>query len=212
MTKTKIFIDFDGTLCDSKKLKRLIFEAIVDSGLAIKTVENEYKNQRDLEHFNPDHFLTLLEKKYLINRKHAKSGIEQSINQCADLIFPGAIDFLEKIPESFYKVLLTLGDPEYQREKAEISKIDQLFDSCQYITDEKWLAISKLIKPNEEFIIIDDRIDALQEVKKRFLGAITIGVNHYHKDFDNLSAIDLMARDFFEIINYLQKYAGTTGS
>jgi len=212
MTGTKIFIDFDGTLCDTKKLKELIFKAIADSGLVIRVIENEYKNQRDLEHFNPDRFLGLLGKKYSINHKQAESKIKQVISQCSEQIFPVTVDFLNKIPESFYKILLTLGDPEYQKEKAVLSKIDQLFDSCQYVSDEKWLVLNDFIKPNEEFIIIDDRIDTLQEVKIRFPKATTIGVNHYHKKYEDLSGIDLMAKDFYEIINYLQKYAGTTGS
>ncbi|MFA4996120.1 MAG: HAD hydrolase-like protein [Patescibacteria group bacterium] len=206
--KTKLFIDFDGTLFDTRRLKTDLFNTFKSMGFAEDKIELTYKKACEDYIYSPIEQLQLLQDFKKCDAKEATEKFETLYKKVPDYLFKDSVDFLGSLDREKYEVsLLTLGDEDFQKKKVESSKIAKYFDNIYYCRNQKWIFLKELVDLDEKFFIIDDRGDAMYEISKEFKNSIPIEINRSKEALDIMekpSSYDgLSIKNFVEATQYL---------
>lgn len=204
--KTKLFIDFDGTLIDTKLLKIKLFQVLEKAGFKLSYIQNQYQPVKDSKHFDSDFFINQVARKSKISKKKRDQLIKQfdsELKKTSKYLFRDTVNFLEALDHTKYEVILfTLGSERFQSKKVVNSGTTHLFDRIIYTEQEKWLELDHLVTKDEQFITIDDRIDALKKIKAKFPKALVVGISRYEKSSSNLIGLPIF-NGLDQINNYL---------
>jgi FMN phosphatase YigB (HAD superfamily) len=183
--KTKLFIDLDGTILDSLKIKDEIFRILREAGFTDREIEQAYVLACSDYQYTLEKHIDNLGKLKKFDKAKIRQELETFFDKCPDLIFEDALKFLKKVDHTKYEVILvSLGDVTYQRKKYESSQIEQYFDSVYFTQEQKWEWLRSKVSLNDNFIIVDDRGDTIFEIKKVFKNAIAIEINRKKEQFD----------------------------
>jgi hypothetical protein len=189
--KTKLFIDFDGTLFDTKCYKAKIFAVFLELGFSEEEIEKSYYDECQGYLYNPKRQAKRLDDIKHFNLDLAKQKLDALHNSVQECIFPDSEDFLKTINREKYEVvLLTLGDEEFQRSKFENSGLEKYFDKTLYPTIQKWDYLEDIVKENEKFIIIDDRGDTCAKISTGFVNVTAIEINRKTTALDPMEPKD----------------------
>jgi len=183
--KTKLFIDFDGTMFNTASFKDVIFDLFLKLGFNQTDIQNTYMAECMDYKFHVERNLDRLIKIKNIDEIDAKEKLRLIFHKIPDYIFPDTIDVLKQIDRDKYELnLLTLGDEDFQSKKVKASKIGKYFDNI-YITEvQKWDYLKKLVDENEFFILVDDRGDTVEKVKNNFPRSLPIEINRPGEEQD----------------------------
>lgn len=206
--KTKLFIDFDGTLFDTRHLKIELFNAFRSMGFAEDQIELTYKKACEDYIYSPIEQLQLLQNFKKCDIQEAIEKLEELYKKVPNYLFKDSVDFLKNLDREKYEVnLLTLGDEDFQKKKVDSSGITKYFDNIYYCRDQKWIFLKTLVDLEEKFFIIDDRGDALFKISKDFKNSIPIEINYSKKPIDIMekpSSYDgLSIKNIVEATQYL---------
>ena len=198
----KIYIDFDGTLFNSKiQYQRLI------NIFKKYNIEEEYiKELMKEEFYQKEKSFDILTKK-IIEDKNLNKNILKELNDIykPDLIYPDVIPFLEKYQNKYELILLTLGNIEYQEKKIKASNLSKYFKDIIITNKDK----SKLNINYENSIFIDNNPKELEKFynsKASHLIRIKRETDYYSKNPLNIKGI-YEFKDFNQLINsnYIDK-------
>jgi len=206
--KTKLFIDFDGTLFDTRHLKTDLFNTFGSMGFTEDQIELTYKKACEDYIYSPIEQLQLLQNFKKCDIQEVIEKIESLYKKVPDYLFKDTVDFLMNLNREKYEVsLLTLGDEEFQKKKVKSSGIEEYFDNIYYCRNQKWIFLKELVDLDEKFFIIDDRGDAMYEISKEFKNSIPIEINRSKEVLDIMekpSPYDgLSIKNFEEATQYL---------
>lgn len=177
--KTKLFIDFDGTLFDTRCFKKGIFNAFISAGFSEKQVNAAYKIACKDYLYSPVEHLEELQEIKKFESQTVLSEVEELYKGVPGFLFRDTLEFLQRLDRDKYEViLLTLGDKEFQKRKVESSGISEYFDKVYYCTEQKWIFLKSVVEIDEKFYIIDDRGDALFKISKAFKNCVPIEINY----------------------------------
>lgn len=172
---TKLFIDFDGVLFNSKKFKSDLLSEIAKSGFSKEEVNDTYIAECLDGNYLPKDQLERLLKIKKFNMSLAEARIENILKQSEKYLFADVVESLKAIKKLPYDTsLITLGHPDFQPRKVQITKIDKLFSHVHYTSEPKVDYLLDLLDKKEKFIIVDDRGDTLEEINKKFPQALAI--------------------------------------
>lgn len=173
--KTKLFIDFDGTIFNTEGFKTLVFEVFTKAGFEMDDIEATYRSECLDYKYDIESQMRRLAEIHSFDIELARGRLEKIYNKVPEEIFPDVKDGLLKIDRNNYEVnLLTLGDPGFQKKKAKHSGLLKYFDQGYYCDIQKWLYLDGLVNQNERFVMIDDRGDALEKIAKKFKKSLCI--------------------------------------
>lgn len=208
--KTKFFIDFDGTVFETKNFKEELFKLFEKNGFSQDEVLQGYKAECMDYKFSLESWMDRLTKirEYDIENAHKK--INTLFDGISKLVFDDFVPFMHNIDRAKYEIdLLTLGDFGFQSRKVENSGVIKYFDNVYYTEEQKWDSLKKFVDIDEVFVLIDDRSDTIHEVGKIYKNAILLEMNRRHpdcddpvlckKDYDNTEI-----RSFAEVFDYLK--------
>ncbi len=185
--KTKLFIDFDGTLFDTSGFKKEFFGIFRRAGYSDSDIQKTYATScMDYSYSIKEHFDRLLKIKK-INPKLTFSRIEHLFKETKKYIFDDSIDFLENIDREKYTVILfTLGNVNFQKNKFLSTGLKKYFDTIYYTPIQKWdyLEKEKIVELNDYFIVIDDRGDTMEKISYKYKKALAIEINRRDKNSD----------------------------
>ena len=208
--KIKLFIDFDNTLFDTRLLKKILFGMLESVGFSNEEISFSYKDVCRMydNNYSPEKHAEFLSKIRPFDKRSTLRKINDSIRESSKYLFHDSIDFLTRLDrEKFEIILLSYGDKKFQSDKVEWSGVEKYFDRLYFCQEEKWIFLKKLVKLKENFIIIDDRGDALNEIKKRFVNSLTIKIIRADEPLDiaeQPSPYDgISVRDLFLAEKYL---------
>jgi len=211
--KTKIFIDFDGTIFNTEKFKDDMFFALRKLGFDEETVMCHYQDECKDKHFSLDGLIERLRAVRKFNVEDIEKQVNQIYSDAPNLIFADFMPFLEKVDREKYEVdILTLGDLEFQKSKVTSSGIVSNFDNIYYTEVDKWDYIKKIISKDEPFILIDDRADTIDKVAKGYSKSTALWIDRKarDKDFDDPTITrkeynTLKVTNFGQVFDYLEK-------
>lgn len=184
--KTKLFIDFDGTIFNTQAFRDKMFEIFTMAGFTEDEIKNTYAAESLDFLYSADGQLTRLEKVHDYNVEKAKMRMDKLIKTSFAFLFDDFAEFIKKVDREKYLLnLITLGEVLFQTKKVEASHIVSFFDNIYYCEKQKWDYLDELVELNEKFIIIDDRADTMEKIAKKFKRSFPILMNRSQKDLDD---------------------------
>ncbi|OGD65790.1 hypothetical protein A2215_01070 [Candidatus Berkelbacteria bacterium RIFOXYA2_FULL_43_10] len=206
--KIKLFIDFDGTLFDTKCFKAKIFGVFLELGFSAEEIEKSYFEECRDYLYNPiDQAKNLCElREFDLESAIAKLREAESISfQC---VYDDSLEFLENIDRQKYEVvLLTLGDIGFQKAKFDNSGLNKYFDDALFTKLQKWEYLKDVVGAGEKFILIDDRGDTCAKVAENFPDSKTLEINRRQSAPDPMEPKDdyrgIKIKNFDEAQKYL---------
>lgn len=184
--KRKFFIDFDGTLFDTKKLKEDMFQLCYNVGFTHDEIIGSYKAECDGGLFSRNHFIERLSKLKEFDVESVKSKLSDLIADSNKYLFADTESFLAGLDREKYEVnILTLGVPDFQREKVEHSGIAIYFDNIYYVVVNKWEVMDDYVGLDEKFVFVDDREDTVANISKLYPHAVSICIDRRDEDTDD---------------------------
>lgn len=187
--KTKLFIDFDGTLFDTNMLRKEFYAILEDLGFNEADIVSAYKDECKDNFFTVERMLKRLHQIKNFDIEEIILLEKQIHDKNPTFLFDDTINFLKNIDRDKYEInLITLGDFDFQKFKVEKSEIKQYFDNIYYANAEKWEYLDCVVKRNEEFIIIDDREDTIHYIQHKYKNAKALRIVREDVDRDDPSA------------------------
>ena len=184
--KTKLFIDFDGTIFSTMAFRDKMFEICTMAGFDEEEIKNTYAAESLDYLYSANGQLERLQKIHSFDIEKAKLRMDKLIKTSKDFMFPDFEEFIHSVDREKYEIdLITLGEVEFQKAKVEASGIVKYFDNAYYCETQKWEYLDELVELNEKFIIIDDRADTLEKIGKKFKRSFPILMDRQQKDMDD---------------------------
>lgn len=170
--KKKIFVDLDDTLIDTASIKDSMFEAVVAQNVPREEVEKKYREIRESGGFSLSEFCQSFAE-YDVDPGELERSLNAIFDKSEDLLLEDRLEWLgNRFPEEEYEwILLTLGDESIQERKIFALKLQSIFHRIVVVTGSKAEALKNLVEPDESFIIVDDRGNVLEEVRREFPNA-----------------------------------------
>lgn len=181
--KTKLFIDFDGTIFSTLAFRDKMFEIFTMAGFDEEEIKNTYAAESLDYLYSANGNLERLQKIHEYDIEKANLRMDKLIKTSKDFMFPDFDEFIQSVDREKYELdLITLGDLEFQKAKVEASGIVKYFDNVYYCEKQKWDYLDDLVELNDKFIIIDDRADTLERISKKFKRSFPILMDRQQKD------------------------------
>jgi hypothetical protein len=177
----KIFIDFDDVIFNTGKfvinLRNFFQENGISEDLFRKYYYTEIENS-EIKLFDPWNMFERLEREQGFDAKNIREKFSKQLADLESFVFPDVAEFLKKMGKQNI-FLISFGLPVFQNEKIVGCGVDKLVNGCIVTRGSKAVAIEKTIQqleiPNgEQLIFIDDRVEQVQEIKKRFPACCTM--------------------------------------
>ncbi len=179
----KIFIDFDDVLFNTRDFSAYLKEFFAKAGISQELFQQYYYDpvaqaNGNVKLFNPEGLLARLEKYEKIKVAGIRAELNTQLQDLRRFVFADVQAFLVAMgKENLYVV--SFGLPSFQQRKFIGSGLSELVESCVVTENLKAQAVAQLIeevpiKPTEKIIFIDDRIEQLEDVKKKHPAILTI--------------------------------------
>jgi FMN phosphatase YigB (HAD superfamily) len=169
----KIFIDFDDTLFNTAELKKSLIKMFKASGVSKVDFFSSYNDyptvtKNGLKKYNPDQQISILHKRLGINKANTKKDLEKLVRTSRKFVFRDAKPFLRKFgKDNVY--LVSFARTKFQCQKIKFSGLSGEFSKVTISDRSKAQIIGKIVgRKKTKIIFIDDRIDQIDVVKKKF--------------------------------------------
>jgi len=171
MLKTKIIIlDFDYTLFDAKKFKNYLAKSLQIFGVNKKLWQEtydqiRYRSNKEAD-YSPKKHLKILAAKTNNQLSDLKTAYDKIINNCAKFLYADSLDFLQKLQaKNLRLILLTFGNPSFQRQKIRASGINKYFKKI-FCTNKDKFKVSNQIPNADNALFINDNPDEITKLQK----------------------------------------------
>lgn len=179
-TKTKLILDFDGTLFDTEGFRLEIFSLFKRMGYNQDQIESTYQAECLSYKYSPLGQLKRLQELKPSSQTLAEARFDNLYENSDKYIFPDVTLFLKEMRINNYElILLTMGDINFQKSKVENSGVARYFDHVLYCDVQKWLYFPELVQKNEKFIFLDDRADTIDKISKIYQNSFCIRIDRY---------------------------------
>lgn len=176
----KIFIDFDDAIFYTKAFKDGLIGVFRKNGVPEKDFLRTYKELpgaagNGLSKYDPYKQIKFLEKELGVNGKKIKGDLDKFLKNCKNYVFGDIEPFLKKTDKkNLY--LITFGHTGFQDKKIEGCGLKKYFKKVVVTDKIKSGVIGRFSSEKEVFAFIDDRIEQVDAVKKKFKECITFFV------------------------------------
>ncbi|HAV11718.1 MAG TPA: hypothetical protein DCX32_04245 [Candidatus Moranbacteria bacterium] len=169
-----IFIDFDDVLFNTKRFKEDLQNLFFQHGISREVFEKYYHNpdqKKILKTYDPWNHLEMIRKGEGIDTEKAKKELEEFMVDTTAYLFGDSRNFLKSFSGEFV-CIVSYGESQFQEMKIGECGIGTYCEKVQ-ITDElKSMVIEKILKDknpqDENVFFIEDRIEQIEDVKKKF--------------------------------------------
>ncbi len=202
----KIFVDFDDTLFDkSCGFVQAYKEIFMQSGV-------EEKNFFDTLHFVGEsytpqkHIMRIVREQPSVCADHILQNITQFLLQSKKFVFSDVVRSLKKF-DCGDLVILSYGENDFQMQKIINSGLMQYVSDVIITRGDKSREVEVYMQndPDHDIAVIDDSVNHLANIKKRFCTAVTI-----HKLKNNekcaVQTCDHHIQHFAEVCDILKKW------
>jgi hypothetical protein len=185
----KIILDFDDVIFNTRKFTDDYKKIFYDHGISEDIFEKCYRGRQSLKKgtrrpYDPQEHLVAIKALQSINVKGINKQIDRFIRQANKYIFPDAIEFLKKFNKNDL-YLVSYGDGEkFQGAKIKSAKIGKYFRKIIILNRPKLYGIREVMgdakrgvadkKKNEAIFFLDDRVELIEEVKRKYSSISTI--------------------------------------
>ncbi len=188
--KKKIFIDFDDTIFNTRDFSsdyRKIFDECGVCKDIFKDLYYDYP-QKDksgkLKKYDFQKHVARIGEECQMDTTQLKDRIEKLITNTKKYIFPDVPNFLRMF-EKNNLFLISYGRTKFQEKKILNSGIKKFFNRIVIIDELKSDPISRIVGGKENIYFLDDRIEQVEAVKKKFDRSTTFLVKRKEGRYDD---------------------------
>lgn len=173
----KIFIDLDDVIFNAKKFKKDLTKVFIKNGISCPEFDISYRSfswnlRGKPRYYDPQEQIDFLSSEKDIDRKKLMKNINSLMVDLRKYIFKDFYKFIKYFPKKEL-YLITYGNKKFQEKKVRNSGISKYFERIVITDRPKANAIEKLIKRDkikkgEILYFIDDRIEYIENVKKKY--------------------------------------------
>lgn len=175
--KTKLFVDFDGTVFNTAKFRQRLFDIFATFGFNQSSIKETYIAECLDYLFSPEGQAGRLKKIKDFDDQIFTMKLKAAYSSVSEMLYPESEEFLSKIDKKKYKVILfTLGDENFQSKKVKHSGLEKYRDQVIYTEIQKWQYLKDIVKPADFFVFVDDRGDTCKMVKKNYPKSLPIQI------------------------------------
>jgi len=177
----KIFIDFDDVIFNTKQFKSDLAEVFFKHGISKDLYEKSYydpNDKRSIRTYDPRAQILRIKNGVDVDEYELLNGIKVFMEDASKYVFKDFFSFVKKYDQKNVYVV-SYGDIKFQEEKINSSGIkkyiDNIFigDRLKSVMVENFLEKNKNIQ-EEKIFFIDDRIEQIQDVKKKTPNIVTM--------------------------------------
>jgi len=169
-----IFVDFDDVLFNTKRFKEDLQNLFFQHGISRDVFDRYYHNpaqNKILKTYDPWNHLDMIGKGEEMRVEGAKKDLEEFMVDTNPYLFDDSVDFLKAFKNDFV-CIVSYGESHFQDMKIGECRVGKYCEQVQ-ITDElKSKAIGKIIgdrmRKDEKIFFIEDRMEQIEDVKRRF--------------------------------------------
>ncbi|HRY82815.1 MAG TPA: HAD hydrolase-like protein [Candidatus Moranbacteria bacterium] len=206
----KIFIDFDDVLFDTREFVIDYKKIFKSYGINEKIYDKYYYNypankNKSFKKYNSKMHVREIGKNFPINARKIEKNITNFIKNTRKYIFKDVYKFVNRFSK---KDLYIISFPKigFQETKIKNSGINKYFEKSISTSGLKSKIIKNLIKKNEIVYFIDDRLESVENVKKKIPSVVTILLGrkegrHKYSGKGNFDFRAVNLREVFKIIN-----------
>ncbi len=177
----KIILDFDDVIFNTRRFTEDYKKIFIRHGVPAAQFDYPRQRNRDgkIKTYNLERHLGLVEKKSEVDIKKLKNGIAEFIKRGRKYVFRDAVQFLGKFSHRQFYLLSRADDEQWQADKIKNSGIGRYFKKIIICAGSKSDSICPMLKKEgagrkEKIFFIDDRVEHLEDVKKRHPKIVTI--------------------------------------
>lgn len=170
---SRIFVDLDDTLYNTRKLKDDIYNIFEPTGISKEDFILAYRQAAELSmlgYYNytfPKQVSAVRARGFDVNEDELVPKLDNLLAQ--NYVLPGAEDLLISLKNICNKlVLLTAGNIAFQAKKIEASNIKSYFDEVVQIDGGKDLVLAPFMKAKEKILFINDNLDENKMIKNKY--------------------------------------------
>ena len=206
------FIDFDSTLYDTADLSYSIQKIIFGLGVSEEdykktAVQATYGKDNNHNNYTFEFHLQLIEDLGYV------FSVDETIHKLVLLLekdrkYSDAISFLKFIKKiSKRLILLSVGNPDFQNKKIDVSGIRGYFDEVIIPQKEKEAVIRDHIQDDEKGLFVNDKLGENKKILEDFDNIVVITKEHPHKySTEEMKALSCPHfKTLTEIQNYVAK-------
>lgn len=180
----KIFIDFDDVIFNTGKFKKELTKVFLNNGIAKDVFEKYYydypvrqKNGK-LKKYDPLKHIERIKKNMKIPAADLKKALDKFTGDTKKYVFRDAEIFLKSFNKNDL-YLVSYARTKFQENKIKNSGISKYFKKMVIIDELKSSAIKEFfrkdkIKKEEGLYFLDDRVEQIESVKKKYPFIVTI--------------------------------------
>lgn len=207
-----VIIDFDDTLLDTQALKLALIAALTAVGVSQEDIDWSYKTAHNTSdgHYTYSHGRRA---EVLAERGYDQTQVLMALEAVTapasvrQYLLPGALELLEGLQALGHQlVLLSLGDPDFQKLKVVGAGIGEYFAEQYLISSDKKSVIAGLMKnPESSHWFINDKIDESLDLAQAFPELKIILKQPFHVTTEVYAASGYSYfTDLKEILTYVQ--------
>lgn len=207
---SRIFVDLDDTLYNTRKLKEDIYKIFEPSGISKEDFILAYRRTAELPMLGYYNYTFSKQVKavrdlgFNVNEDELVPKLNNLLVQ--NYVLPGADDFLISLKNICDKlVLLTAGNIEFQAKKIEASEIKLYFDELVQVDGGKDLVLAPYMDKKENVLFINDNLEENKMMKNKYPDLTVFSVLNlsYWTENDYLESGIPVFKNFEEIKKYL---------
>lgn len=182
----KIFIDFDDVIFNTGKFKKELVRIFLNNGVANDVFEKYYydypirqKNGK-LKKYDPREHIRRIKESIRIPTADLEKALDKLTGDTREYVFRDVEDFLKNFNKND-SYLVSYAKTGFQESKIKNAGIEKYFKKMVIVDELKSSAIRELfkkdkIKKEEKLYFLDDRIEQIESVKKKYPFIATIFV------------------------------------
>jgi FMN phosphatase YigB (HAD superfamily) len=173
----KIFLDFDDVLFNTKAFKKDLIAIFKKNKVSKKDFLATYKDyptvtKKGLQKYDPFEQIKRLEEKLSVNGVKIKKDLLHFLAKSSDYLFKDVKKFLQEFDKKDL-YLVSYGQTGFQDKKIANCDLKKYFRKIIVTDKMKAEVIKRLVGQKEKFVFVDDRVDQVEAVKKKFPQSLT---------------------------------------
>jgi FMN phosphatase YigB (HAD superfamily) len=173
----KIFLDFDDVLFNTKAFKKDLIAIFKKNKVSKKDFLATYKDyptvtKKGLQKYDPFEQIKRLKEKLSVNGVKIKKDLLHFLAKSSDYLFKDVKKFLQEFDKKDL-YLVSYGQTGFQDKKIANCALKKYFRKIIVTDKMKAEVIKRLVGQKEKFVFVDDRVDQIEAVKKKFPQSLT---------------------------------------
>jgi phosphoserine phosphatase len=203
-------VDFDYTLYKTDLFERDMKNVLCSFGVSAEIYKDSYKQALKWEgdgygfdYTFPKHIKILQEKGFEIDLDKTVAELDDCIKK--EYLFDDAIIFLKFLKDLGDRVvILTAGNPDFQKNKLSKVGVVDLVDECVYLYGNKQDFVEEILSKERKVVFINDNSKENTIIKKQFPNLEIIGIVNSYK-YDE-AAVKASGVPYFKTLSEIKKY------